>query len=198
MRQLSIRGALIFLCGLWLAGCNSATAIATPTATAPVATATIAPTATALPASPTAVSIPVKVYFSKHPDSDNDPTKVFPVNRVAPSLKVGTYALEQLVAGPQAGETGLYSQVKALLPAGAPASGDATCHSGVAFALTVTSGVARMQFCTATSSGGIGDDSRVINEITATLKQFNTVTTVKICTASGGIFGDESGQPKSC
>ena len=62
------------------------------------ATATTAPTATS-------VGYPVKVYFSKHPESDSDPNEVFAVDRTAPSLAVATYASQQSLAGPTASES---------------------------------------------------------------------------------------------
>lgn len=180
--------------GIIFAGCSTTTVVVTPS---PTATATVA--ATTVPPTATTPTFPVKVFFSKHPDSDSDPTKVYAVNRVAPTSKVGTYALQQLIVGPSLTDApGLYSQVKNALPGGTPAVGNDHCAAGTAFALTITAGVARMQFCTTTTSGGIGDDQRVETEIVTTLKQFPTVSTVKICTMDGDTFGNESGLKMPC
>lgn len=185
--------SLVALGAIMLGGCSTATVVVTPSPTATATSvATVSPTATIQ-------TFPVKVFFSKHPDSDVDPTKVFAVNRVAPSSKVGTYALQQLIVGPSLTDgAGLYSQVKNALPGGTPAIGDDHCAAGNAFALTITAGVARMQFCVATTSGGIGDDQRVSVEIVAALKQFSTVTSVKICTMDGDTYGNESGLKIPC
>lgn len=185
---------------LILAACASATSVVTtPTAT-PLATATVPmPTATPLNIpTTTPVAHTVIVYFSKNPDSGNNFAAVFPVTRTTTSVRVGTFGIEQLILGPTAAEatTGLFSQVQTVIP-GAPAHGDDHCGPGIAFALTITAGVARMQFCEATTSGGIGDDARVIEEIQATLKQFSTIATVKICTLYGDNFGNE-GPPVVC
>ena len=192
------RKSLIYLVGIaslvMLAGCGGTVTVSS-TAT-PAATATSAPTATAT----TPPTIPVKVYFSKNPDSLSDFSKVFPVDRTAPDLRVATFAMEQLIVGPTASEAagGLFSQVKTAV-AGAPAHGDDHCGTGITFSMTIPSaGVGRMQFCVATTSGGIGDDARIQAEINATLKQFSTITTVKICTADGDTFGNESGMKIPC
>lgn len=80
---------------------------ATPTAPpppAPTAAATTTPSGYA-----------VKVYFSKHPESDSNFNAVFPVNRISPTLGVGTFAIKQLIAGPTSAEAaaGLYTELTA-------------------------------------------------------------------------------------
>lgn len=183
---------------LILTACGSASSVATAPTSTPSATATPLSTSTPIPATATPVSHTINVYFSKTPDSGNDFTAVFPVTRTTTSVRVGTFGIEQLIVGPTAAEaaTGLFSQVMTVIP-GAPAHGDDHCGAGIAFSLTITSGVARMQFCEATTSGGIGDDARVLSEIRATLKQFSTISTVKVCTMDGNNFGNE-GPPVSC
>src|SRR2546430_2716395 len=46
----------------------------------------------------------VKVFFSKAPQSLNDPTAVFPVARVSTTIAVGSFAVQLLIAGPTLGE----------------------------------------------------------------------------------------------
>ncbi|MGH2503032.1 MAG: hypothetical protein ACRDID_11005, partial [Ktedonobacterales bacterium] len=65
-------------------------------------TATTSPSATATPTTPAVATgttgsgaYAVKVYFAQHPISDNDPSRVFAVNRVSPTLGVATYAIQQ-------------------------------------------------------------------------------------------------------
>jgi hypothetical protein len=48
----------------------------------------------------TAASYPVKVYFSRFPDSLNNANAVFPVNRISPTIAVATFATQLLIAGP--------------------------------------------------------------------------------------------------
>ena len=175
---------------LMLAACGSNT-ITTPTS----------PVATTLPPSPTAESFPIKVYFSKSPESENNFSAVFPVDRVSPTRQVGTFAIQSLIAGPTPAERtqGYFSELGSLL------SGSSNCSSssptgGPDFQLTLNrrgtvteQDTATLQFCRAINSPGIGADARVTAEINATLKQFPTIKNVVILTKEGHCFGDESG-----
>lgn len=168
----------------------------TPTAT----TAPISPTATASTA--TTTDYPVKVYFSKSPTSLNtDPSAVFPVDRISPTLAVGTFAIQLLIAGPTPDEqkAGYFTELNTIL------SGPSKCSAplpvgGPDFTLTLDKkgtvtqkGTATLQFCRSISSSGIGADARVKAEINTTLKQFSNITNVVILTENGHCFGDESG-----
>jgi hypothetical protein len=173
-----------------LAGCaSSATAGAGATATATSG----APTATASPTS--AGGIPVLVYFSKHPDSENNFTAVFSVQRTSPDQGVATFAIKQLILGPSPAEqaTGLYTELTAAL------SGPSTC-GGADFQITLDKkgstaepGTATLTFCRPTSTAGIGADARIRAEIDQTLLQFSTIHKIVILTSTGHCFGDESG-----
>lgn len=104
-RRVGAVGAVLAALTL-LAGCASGPTTGTPTATATATTGgTASPTATAAATSP-AGGYAVKVYFAQHPASDNDPSKVFAVQRTSPTLGVATYAIGQLLAGPSATEQG--------------------------------------------------------------------------------------------
>ena len=189
---------------LVLSGCNSTgpsgiNIVATPTATTvPVSPTTTTSYATAA----TTTDYPVKVYFSKSPTSlDTDFTAVFPVERVSPTLAVGTFSIQLLIAGPTPEEqkAGYFSELNTML------SGLSKCSAPLAvggpdFTLTLDKrgtkaqkGTATLQFCRAITSPGIGADARVKAEIDATLKQFGTITDVVILTQEGHCFGDESG-----
>ena len=170
------------------------------------------PAPTTVPVSPTATTssvtaatttdYPVKVYFSKSPTSlTSDFSAVFPVDRVSPTLAVGTFSIQLLIAGPTPDEqkAGYFTELNTLL------SGPSKCSAplpvgGPDFTLTLDKrgtmtqkGTATLQFCRSTSSPGIGTDARVKAEIDATLKQFSTITSVVILTQDGHCFGDESG-----
>src|SRR5216110_2318619 len=75
-------------------------ATATPTSTTSVSqktdTATPEATVTVQKYSTTTV-YPIKVYFSKFPDSTNSPDAVFPVDRSSPSLAVATFSIQLLI-----------------------------------------------------------------------------------------------------
>ena len=135
---------------------------------------------------------PVVVYFSKHPDSDSAPTKLFPVNRVSPTLGVATFAIGQLIAGPTAAEKaqGLYSPLTGSL------SGASTCN-GADFKITLDwdrdhpePGHATLQFCRDVK--GFGDTGAAIvrNEIAKTMTQFPNIKEVAITYKNGAPFDD--------
>jgi len=153
--------------------------------------------------SSTATSIPIRVFFSKFPDSVNTNfSAVYPVNRVSPTVAVGTFAIQLLIAGPTISERnqGLFSELNTLL------SGPSSCSAplpvgGPDFSLTLNKkgsiteqGTATLQFCRTINSPGIGADARVTAEINATLKQFSSIKKVVILTKDGHCFGDGSGQ----
>ena len=189
---------------LMLSACSSNATSGANTSTPPTATAaTISPTTTtSIPIGATTTDYPIKVYFSKSPTSLNsDPSVVFPVDRISPTLAVGTFAIQLLIAGPTPDEqkAGYFTELNTLL------SGPSKCAAplpvgGPDFTLTLDKkgtvtqkGTATLQFCRSISSPGIGADARVKAEINATLKQFSTITNVVILTESGYCFGDESG-----
>jgi hypothetical protein len=144
---------------------------------------------------PSQPGYPVVVYFSKHPDSDIAPAKVFAVDRVAPDLMVATYAIGQLLAGPSAAEKaqGLYTPLEGAL------SGASTCN-GADFTIRLNwnrsqteAGTATLQFCRDLAAGhGFGDTGALIvrNEITRTLTQFPNIQKVVILTKDGACFDD--------
>ncbi len=147
---------------------------------------------------------PIKVYFSRFPESETKFDAVFPVDRVSPTLGVGTFALQLLIAGPTTEErnAGYFSELNSIL------TGPSTCSApyptgGPDFKLalnmkgaTEEQGTATVRFCRATSSPGIGADARIQAEINATLKQFPTIKRVVILDKDGHCFADGSGQDR--
>jgi len=184
---------------LTLAACASPTANPAPTSTG-IATATATATATVAPAATATTTsggpYHVLVYFSKKPDSLNDPTKVFPVDRYSPTLGVATYTIEQLIAGPTAAEAtaGYYSEIHGLL------SGSSNC-GGPDFTITLNhkgstpaTGYATLKFCRTVNLPGDLAGAYISAEINASLKQFSNIQHVVILNAQGGCFDDLSGQ----
>jgi len=148
-------------------------------------------------------SYPIKVFFSRSPGSLNtNPSAVYPVDRVSPTIAVGTFSLQLLIAGPTLSErnAGYFTELNTLL------SGPSNCSSplpvgGPDFTLTLNmkgpvpeTGTATVKFCRTISSPGIGADARVTAEINATLKQFANIKKVVILTKDGHCFGDGSGK----
>jgi hypothetical protein len=201
--------AILALLLLALGACDSTTgsftvgAAATGTA---AANATATSVATNVPASPTAGGFNVKVFFSKHPDSDNNVNAVFSVNRVSPTSGVATYSMQQLIAGPISSEAaaGYYTELHGAL------SGASNC-GGADFQITLNThidphtgtpsaqpGTAVLKFCKTTSLPGDLSGSRITAQINASIKQFSTpskpITTVQILNSAGHCFNDLSGQ----
>lgn len=134
-------------------------------------------------------TLTLAVYFSKDPESLNDFTYTQAVTRSSNRADMGTYTIEQLIAGPTSAETsmGLFSPLKGKL------QGDSNC-SGKDFSLTVSDRTARLKFCRAVASAGIGDDARITSTVSRTLRQFSSVDTVVILTRDGNCFDDQSGE----
>lgn len=144
---------------------------------------------------------PVKVFFSKFPESDSDPSAVFAVDRVSPTLGVATFSTQLLIAGPtpQERDGGHFSELNSIL------SGPSSCSApwptgGPDFKISLNkkgsvpeTGTATLKFCRASASPGIMVDARIVAQIDATLKQFSNITKVVILTESGHCFGDQSG-----
>jgi hypothetical protein len=175
--------------------CGIAGPAAVPTATHSAPAATVTTATTPLP-TPTANGYIVQVYFSKQPDSYNDPNAVFPVQRVSPTAGVATSAIEQLIAGPTASEKaqGYFTELSGAL------TGASNC-GGPDFTITLNmrathpqTGAATLRFCRTLSLPGELTDARIKAEITNTLTQFPTITSVTIITREGHCFGDLSGQ----
>ena len=150
---------------------------------------TPAPAATPAPApAPTPTTLNVQVYFSENPASYNDFTVVSAVDRSSNRTDIGTFTIEQLVAGPTTSEQtgGLFTPIML--------TGTSNC-SGKDFSLSIdqTAKKATLKFCRSVTSAGVGDDARIQNTIDKTLTQFSTVTSVVILDKGGNCFGDESG-----
>lgn len=157
-------------------------------------------TPTVLPSGTASSQYTVKVYFSKVNATNYD--NVVAVNRTSPTPAVGTFAVEQVVAGPTPAEQnqGLFSQLHNSISGPSNCTGQNEIGESD-FLLTLDKkgrvdekGTATLKFCRDIISGGIGDDARIQVEVTTTLKQFSTIQKVVILLKSGHCLGDESGQ----
>ncbi len=142
---------------------------------------------------------PVKVYFSRLPLSNTNFDAVFPVDRLSSTSSTGTFAMQQLIAGPNAAESalGYFSEIKDHL-VGSSVCPPAATNSGFTLSLntkgsTSEEGTATLKFCQQFASSGVGTDARAIAEINATLRQFSSIKKVVILTRDSHCFGDESG-----
>ncbi|HEY7834419.1 MAG TPA: hypothetical protein VIG30_12660 [Ktedonobacterales bacterium] len=178
---------IMLLAALSLAGCAATSANSSPTGTPGTATHPPPPAATSTSG---ATSIPVKVFFSKHPETDSNVTAVFAVSRVSPTVAVGTFAIQQLILGPTPSETasGYFTELTASL-------GGASNCGGPDFTYTVDNGAhsGTLRFCRPTTLPGDLSGGRIKAEITATLTQFPNVTKVIILNDTGHCFDDLSG-----
>lgn len=139
----------------------------------------------------TAQGISIRVYFSRHPESESAFTAVFPVSRVSPDRAVAAAALTGLIAGPSPSEraAGYYSELSGTL------TGSSTC-SGRDVTVSIASGLATVRLCRTLTSAGIGQDARIRAQIETTLRQFSTVRSVRLLTSAGHCLFDESGQDR--
>ena len=133
----------------------------------------------------------VQLFFSHQPESLNDFTAVFPVQRTVqyPDQQIATATMKALIDGPTPSEQaqGYFSELGGML------SGPSTC-GGQDFTISLdANGTATLQFCRQTSSAGIGQDARVMNEIEATLTQFSTIDHVRTLNNNGQCLFDLSG-----
>lgn len=129
----------------------------------------------------------VKVHFSKHPESDDDPTQTFPVDRTARDSGVATFAMQELLKGPTPAETtrGYFSTARLR-------DGESTC-GGKDFSLKLEDGTARLQFCKPFDHIGSVSDGQAESVIKATLDQFDSITKVIILNAAGDCEFDQAG-----
>jgi hypothetical protein len=161
--------------------------VATPEAT-PSVSVTITPTAS-ISATPSisGETKQLKVFFSKVPESNDDFMYAQWFYRTTRRDDVGAFVIEQLIAGPTAGEQslGAFTPLKF--------SGDSNC-SGKDFTLVIGDDKkATVTFCKQVVTAGIGDDARIKNTVSYNLKQFATIENVVILTSDGNCFGDLSG-----
>lgn len=129
----------------------------------------------------------VKVFFSKHPESDNDPSKTFAVDRTTRDSGVGKFAVAQLLAGPTTSES-----AAGYFTPGLDLSGASDC-GGQDFSLNISGGKATLQFCRASSLRGVVADGQLESELKDTLLQFPSVQKAVILNVQGDCLFNASG-----
>jgi hypothetical protein len=139
------------------------------------------------PATETPKTYQVKVYFSKHPQSDNDPGAVFAVNRTTDNLGVAKFTVGQILAGPTTVE-----QTAGYFTTARLRSDTSNCN-GQDFKITIVNGTATLQFCRTFDHLGVVADGQAKSELEATLKQFSSVKKVVILNKNGNCEFDLSG-----
>ncbi|HEV2404610.1 MAG TPA: GerMN domain-containing protein, partial [Ktedonobacterales bacterium] len=133
--------------------------------------------------------------FSKHPDSDNTPRLVFPVDRRSPDLQVATFAIQQLILGPTQAE----KQQGYFTPLEGAFSGT-SIFGNSDFKITLNMNGTKPEMGTATlqfgrDMKGLGDTGAAMatNEIVTTLTQFPTIQRVVILNKDGSHFDNMFG-----
>lgn len=150
-----------------------------------------APATQPLPASPTPdTSHTVSVYFSKHPQSDDNPGETYPVQRTTQNNNVASFAMSELLHGPSTGEQtdGYFATARIRAPASASSCNDQD------FTLTITNATATLTFCRTFDHIGEISDGQAESEIKATLLQFPTIKKVIILNGKGDCEFNLSGQ----
>ncbi len=134
---------------------------------------------------------PLQVFFSKSPQSNDDPNKVFGLQRNSMNPDVATFAVKELLKGPTAEEkaAGYFSKT-------AVRAGPSNCDDND-FRLTIADGVATLRFCRVFDHLGVVADGQAESQLNTTLKQFDSVKRVVILNRTGDCEFDLSGQ-NSC
>lgn len=180
-------------------GGAEATTVAASTVTGPgVPAATTAPTqsppATPAPQTqspePTATvsGFALAIFFSRHPESDDQPSAVFAVDRVSPDAGVARFAIAELLTGPTAAEgaAGYFSKWTEF------GYGEESNCAGNRYTVVIEDGVATVQFCTTVMSPGVVADGQALSALTATLEQFSTVDRVVVLDSNAHCIFDLS------
>lgn len=166
-----------------------------PIATPPTASPAPAPSEPSSPAATDdtgraqqpSTTYPVSVFFSRHPESDDNPARTFAVSRTAPDLGVARFAITELLKGPTAQETNQgYFTTARLRP------GTSSC-APQDFTISIKNGTATLQFCRQFDHLGVVADGQADSTLQATLRQFSTVSKVIILNPSGDCEFDLSG-----
>ncbi|KKR05726.1 MAG: hypothetical protein UT34_C0002G0233 [candidate division WS6 bacterium GW2011_GWF2_39_15] len=129
----------------------------------------------------------VKIYFSKDPESNDDPTYTVEAKRTTDRKDVGTFALEELIKGPSTAEQsqGIFTQIKL--------TGESNCGKDFKLVIEDSSDTATVTFCKDLNQPGVMSDSRLLTEVKTTLLQFSTIKKVIVLNKNGDCVGDLSG-----
>ena len=129
----------------------------------------------------------INIYFSKDPESFDDPLTLYPVIRELNGNDPISFAVSQLIAGPtnEDKENGLFSELVL--------SGESNCQ-GMNFEYTVNSKVVTLQFCRKLELSGEMQGARIKEMIHRTLTEINNIEDVIILGQNGSDIFDLKGE----
>ena len=149
--------------------------IVRPAAPTPAPPANVAP-------NPISPNLTYKVYFSRHPGSDEDPARISGYIREASKPNTEPDAVAQLIAGSKPDETkdGAFTMVVL--------TGASNC--GVDFRLTIKNQLATLQFCRTFATTTTIGLTQAAAQINTTLEQFSNIDKVSTLNQAGQcLFG---------
>ncbi len=154
-----------------------------------------APEATAAPTTTAATTVKLYLFSEqKFIDAEDD---VFVVkNRTTTRADIATFAVEQLIIGPNATEqaqglAGLFGEGEHV-----EFTSVSNC-SGKDFKISIAARRATIQFCRGTQLLGDFSGSFATAQIAQTVNQFSTVDSTRVLNVDGGCFNDMAGLPAS-
>lgn len=166
----------------------------TPTVSSPTQPASSQSSSTAQPTQPTpppeTTNRSVSIFFSRHPESDDDPGRTFAVPRTAPNNDVINFAISELLQGPSVGERddGYFATARIR-----SATEPSTCDNRD-FSISIQATVATLTFCRTFDHVGEISDGQAESELKATLLQFPSIKKVIILNSRGDCEFNLSGQ----
>lgn len=166
-------------------------ASSTPTVTASTPTTTTSPTNAP-------VNIEVYMFDRVKFDIPSNTDYVSKVNRTTLRKDVATFAIEQIIKGPNASE--LANNLEATFGTNKFVwfEGESNC-AGKDFSLTISSGNADLHFCRTTMLAGDMSGFVIEQQVIKTLKQFSSIQKVRILNVDGNCFNDMKGvTPAEC
>jgi hypothetical protein len=136
--------------------------------------------------------VPLLLLLSKHPESDDDPTVVFGVERVSPDSGVARFAIKELLQGPTPEEEsgGLFSTWTSF------GYGTNSDCGGDGFELVLENGVLTVRFCVTVVLLGSVADAQAETTMTVTLTEFATIDRVVILNVENHCMFDLSGEDR--
>jgi hypothetical protein len=144
----------------------------------PAGSRAVTPIPATATATPTPTGYPIKVNFSRFPDTDANLTAVFPVVRISPT--------------PEERAAGYYTELNGVLNGPSSCSAAPAPTGGPDFTLSLDhkgtnpeAGTATLRFCRAMLMPGEGTDGRIKAEIDATVLRFASIKKVVSLTQSG-------------
>lgn len=127
----------------------------------------------------------ITIYFSKDPESYDDPTYAFPVERDTDNEDLISFVINELIAGPTTEEMSenLFSELVL--------TGMSNCD-GNNYTYELTSGEITVQFCKMIETEGVSEDARIQTLLTDSLEELDLVDSVVLLDLNGDtLFSQE-------